>query len=143
MQQKTSLTGLLLWQLAGFTVLITFVVIALWVLGYTIASAILGTATGALYLLLIVLATSHITRRNTIETMQAGAEIALRAEQINDSSDAKKTQAMATLFREAARLGASNAPRLSGGAPPFDLPPVENWLQLPQDTDFIEGELGD
>lgn len=136
--QKSSLTGLILIRLAMFTGLISLVVIVLWALGYYVAAAILGTATGALYLLLIVLVTSYVTRRQTIETMQAGAEIALKAQQVNDAWDAKKTAAYTGLVREGLRLGASNA---RPGPSPLPLP-VSDWLELPApvDVDFLEDE---
>ena len=132
-QERTSLTGLLLIRLAVFTGLITLVVIGLWVLGYTIAAAIVGTATGALYLLLVVMTTAYVARRNTIETMRLGAEIALKAQQINDQWDARKTAAMTSLVREGMRLGSS--PRLPVGPPPLPLPgQVSDWLMLPDET---------
>jgi hypothetical protein len=132
-QEKTSLTGQLLIRLTVCTGLITIVVILLYALRYYVAAAVVGTATGALYLLLIVLVTTYVTRRNTIETMRLGAEIALRAQQINDSWDAKKTASMTQLVREGIRLGVSNSARLPGAALP--LPgQVSDWLMLPSET---------
>jgi hypothetical protein len=68
-----------------------------------------------------------------------GAEIALKAQGYNDAWDARKTAAMATLFREGARIGQ----RLVGSAQRQDVPLLplpgqqaqgDNWL--PKLTEF-------
>lgn len=81
--------------------------VSYWVLCNCCIAAIVGTATSALYVLLIVLITAYVTRKNTIETMESGAEIALRAQQINDTWDAKKTASAVTAIREGVKLGAA------------------------------------
>jgi hypothetical protein len=71
-----------------------------------------------------------------------GAHIALKAQGYNDAWDARKTAAMATLFREGARIGQ----RLVGGAQRQDTPLLplpgqqargDDWL--PELTEFGRG----
>lgn len=98
-----------------------------WLAGFPVLAAVLATAVAALGLLLIVLVTAYVTRRNTIETLQMGADIALKAQHMNDTWDAKKTKALADVMREGARMGRTNIGVES--LPALPLPSqVEGWL---------------
>lgn len=111
-----------------------------WLAGFPVLAAVLATAVAALGLLIIVLVTAYVTRRNTIETLQLGADIALKAQHINDTWDAKKTKALADVMREGARMGRNNI-----GVEPLPALPLpsqsDDWLpdmiDLTQD-DFEE-----
>ena len=71
----------------------------------------------------------------TRRTMQDGAAIALRAQQVNDEWDAKKTAAFAGLMREGANIG-RQAP---GSLPALPtLPGQGDYLNLPPLAEFNE-----
>ena len=78
----------------------------------------------------------------TRSTMQAGAQIALTAQNINDTWDAKKTAAMAGLVREGATIGR----QMSGGntLPALPMPGQEVWLPALNEfkVDIEDGERG-
>jgi hypothetical protein len=81
----------------------------LWALEMFVLASIIGTGTITGLLLLVVLITAQITRQQTIETMKEGATIALQAQHINDSWDAKKAKVFGDILREGARLGKQHA----------------------------------
>ena len=142
-ERKGSFGVKILGTLIIFTAVVSLVTIGLYLIGHYVIAAAVGTATGALYVLLIVLITAHVTRKNTIETMESGAEIALRAQQINDTWDAKKTASAVTAIREGVKLGAATLPR-PNQVPALPLPsqagdwipPLESMPTL--DTSFFE-----
>ena len=77
-------------SLGGTAILLTTVTILLYLLKYYVIAAIVGT-TAALAIVGMALAlTWFIASHWTIKTMSAGAEIALRSQEINDQWDAKK-----------------------------------------------------
>jgi hypothetical protein len=142
-ERKEPLGLRVLGMLAIFTGLATLIAVGLYLIGYYVFAAIIGTAVSALYALLIVLITAHVTRRNTIETMERGAEIALKAQQINDTWDAKKTASAVTAVREGVKLGVStssrppNVPALPLPSQAGDwIPPLESMPTL--DASFFE-----
>lgn len=70
----------------------------------------------------------------TTRTMRAGADIALRAQQVNDEWDAKKTAAFAGLMREGATIGRQGP----GALPALPMLGQGNTLSLPPLAEFGE-----
>jgi hypothetical protein len=82
----------------------------------------------------------------TARTMQAGAQLAIKAQEVNDEWDAKKTAAFAGLMREGATIG-----RQAPGALPalpmgqgevFSLPPLAEFGTR-REWDVIDADAGD
>ena len=112
-----------------------------WLAEHPTAAVALGVG-GALVIVGLALALGVLiggywTRR----TMADGAEIALRAQQVNDEWDARKTAALASLMRQGATIGRQSPllPGLPGlplpGQADTFLPPLaefrENWPVAP------------
>jgi hypothetical protein len=71
------------------------------------------------------------------ETMRDGADIALKAQQVNDAWDARKTVALAALMREGARIGRQIVGKT--GVPALPMPDQGgDWL-----PDLVEFSLSD
>jgi len=77
----------------------------------------------------------------TARTMQAGAGVALKAQQVNDEWDARKTVAFAGLVREGAVIG-RQATMLPPGAP-APLPGQGAQMILPPLAEFGQGTMRD
>ena len=98
---------------------------------------VLGVMVG-LVLLLIILITAYLTRRQTIATLREGANIVLNSQHINDTWDARKTQTLASVLKDGARL-ARTFP--GNDLPALPLPSQsQDWLPSLQDMqgNFIE-----
>lgn len=144
-KERKGLFGVkILGALIAFTAVMSLVAVGLYLIGYYVIAAVAGTAIAALYILLIVVITAYVTRKNTIETMESGAEIALRAQQINDTWDAKKTASAVTAIREGVKLGAATrsiprpneVPALPLPSQAGDwIPPLESMPALGEDLD--------
>lgn len=121
-------------------VLATLMTIALFLFDRILTAAIIGTAVVALLLLLVVLATAQISRRQTIETMQIGADIALRAQETNDTWDARKTKAIGDVMKEGIRFSRDQARQrgIRPGSQPLPplLPPSQDTAWLPEITHY-------
>lgn len=121
--------------------------IAFWAFDYILVAAIIGTAATALLLLLIVLVTAQVTRYQTIETMQIGADIALQAQHNVNGWDARKTKTIGDVMREGIKFSREQA-KQSGSSqplPPLLPPPSQDSRWLPAmanygDDEFIEME---
>ena len=137
--QKSNTEGMgrgVLSSLGGTAILLTTVTILLYLLKYHVAAAIVGT-TAALAIVGMALAlTWFIASHWTIKTMSAGAEIALRSQEINDQWDAKKTASLAHLMQTGAKIGIAATPAL--GRPDTKMLPIptEDLSWLPQLTNF-------
>jgi hypothetical protein len=103
---------------------------AAWVLGVSGVLVIIGLAA-----LFGVLIGGTWTRR----TMQAGAEIALKAQQVNDEWDARKTVALGAVMRQGATLG-RQLPGAGQPALPFpgQIAPAGETMFLPPLSEFGE-----
>lgn len=91
--------------LQGATLVATATVALLWIFDRPTAAAVVATGTALLWLALIVVVTVAVTSWWTARTMERGAEIALKAQHINDTWDARKTSALAGILKEGARMG--------------------------------------
>lgn len=86
----------------------------------------------------------------TARTMQAGANVAVSAQKVNDEWDARKTAAFAGLVREGAVIGRQASAALPSGAPlplpgqgaQMILPPLAEFRQGPaaRDWQVVDGE---
>jgi hypothetical protein len=71
------------------------------------------------------------------KAMRDGADVALKAQGYNDAWDARKTTAMAALFREGARIGGRLIERQQRDMPALPMPSqqtADDWL--PELTEF-------
>jgi hypothetical protein len=124
--------------LGVLTLAATVAAVLLWAFGERVGAAIVGTATVLLWLALIVVATVAVTAWWTRQTMRDGADIALKAQQINDAWDTRKTAALGALMREGAKIGRQV---IIGRANPPALPMPDqggDWL-----PDLVEFSLSD
>jgi hypothetical protein len=124
--------------LGALTLAATIATAVLWLLGSHVSAAIIGAAMTFLWLALIVVATVAVTAWWTRQTMRDGADIALKAQQINDQWDTRKTAALGALMREGARIGWQ---AIGGRANPPALPMPDqggDWL-----PDLVEFSLSD
>jgi len=114
-----------------------------WLANHPIAAAILGTLTGSLVIMIIVVATIGITTWWTRQTMKDGAQIALTAQHVNDTWDAQKTKAFAqlagTMYTHSSRALAQQ------DMPALPMPTQDgNWLPMLQEfspNDVVDAEL--
>ena len=75
----------------------------------------------------------------TARTMQAGAQIALQAQNVNDAWDARKTAAFATLARAMLSLGQ----QAGSTTPALPMPQQAGGEWLPQLSEFTRGNEPD
>jgi hypothetical protein len=122
-----------------FTVIVGVIFVvaaALWGPGWAethpTAAAVLAVAAGFVVLGLFLFAGVVIGGVWTTRTMRAGADIALKAQEVNDEWDAKKTAAFAGLMRE----GASVARQLPGALPALPMPG-----QVPGQAGLADGTM--
>ncbi len=109
-----------------------------WVEEHPTAAAVLGVSAVLVIIGLALVVGVFIGGIWTTRTMGAGADIALRAQQVNDEWDAKKTAAFAGLMRE----GATVARQTTGALPALPTTmggfavPQGDMLNLPSLTEF-------
>lgn len=116
-------------SLLGITIIATIATVGLLLIGYPTIAAIIGTSTVALWLFLFAISIVSITAWWTRQTMTEGANIALRAQTVNDAWDAQKTSAFANL--------AKTMLRLNDQRPALPMP-QQDWL--PQLHEIVDGE---
>jgi hypothetical protein len=114
--------------MATLTLFSTLTTGALWLLEYWIMAVALASATIALWVLFIILVTVAITAWWTRQTMRDGAELALRAQDINDRWDTAKIRDLAALVREGAKIGRMGAGQNSNDPLPLMTDPDDTWL---------------
>jgi hypothetical protein len=123
-----------------------------WIDEHPTAAAVLG-ASGVLVIIgLAVLFGVLLGGTWTRRTMQAGAEIALKAQQVNDEWDARKTAAFAALMRQGVTIGRQTPEQpalpLPGQLPgqlgpageTIFLPPLAEFGQVGRSYQVIDGE---
>lgn len=122
---------------SGGSVLTTIAGIILWAVGSEVAAAIVLTTTVLLWLIVVIVATVGITTWWTRQTMQQGAELVLRAQDINDRWDASKIGSLAGLMREGAKMARFNGARPEDKAlPPMVLSGQSDHTWLPELVEF-------
>lgn len=124
--------------LGAITLTVAAITIILIVTGHSVAGAILGTATvffgEALLIAFIIALTAWWTR----ETMRAGAEIGLRAQESDDKRDIALISGLTNLAREL--LKRTQTPALP--APPLPSQQASAFLPpLNELADVVEGEV--
>lgn len=133
--------------LAIGTLLLLLVSAGFYLAGWTTVATALATVTVMLWVLLILAAVWTAGSWWTAKTMERGADIALRAQQINDSWDARKTQAFGSVFSAGVKVARDNRPAgLPGDLPSLPLLPdqADDWLppleSFNVDADYSEIE---
>lgn len=107
-------------------------------LGYVVIAAILGTAMVFFFLAFLICSTVAVTAWWTRETMRAGAEIGLRAQESDDKRDIALISGLTNLAREL--LKRTQAPALP--APPLPSQQANAFLPpLDELADVVEGEV--
>lgn len=110
----------------GMTILAVIAATILWLTDQIIISTVVWMIIAGLWLMLVIILVWMASSWWTAQTMERGAEIALRAQEINDTWDAKKTASIAQLVREGIRVGRSNSQHRP---PALPLPSQEvGWL---------------
>lgn len=108
-------------------------------LGETTAAVAVASITAMLWILLVLVAVWGAGSWWTVRTMQAGADIALRAQQINDQWDTRKTSALAGVFNSGVKAAQQHQPASLPGDMPRLMPPLEEWLP-PLESFSIDGD---
>lgn len=126
----------LVFSLLGLTVVVILATVGLWYFGYQVAAAILGSFTVFSFLALFGVSCIAGAAWFVRNTYQAGAEIALRAQNFNDQWDAKKTAAFAALAKTMWNMS----------RPPSQQEPLRPLLEeaesfLPDLDEVVEGEM--
>lgn len=107
----------------------------LFIVDKPIVGAIIATFGGSVILLFIVLLTIGVTAWWTRETMKDGADVALRANEINDTWDARKVQAYGAFGKAIiGMLGQSGKQALPPPSDGWDMPvEVKSFEEVERD----------
>jgi len=121
--------------LGSLTAASTLTTLGLWAFDQRVAAAVVGSATMFLWLGLLIVGTVAITAWWTKSTMEAGAGIALKAQESDDKRDVAQIQAVGSLAKVLMRQTRPEYPALP-------MPQQEaDWLPALSEFDVVDGEV--